>query len=880
MVHKNMDYSRRMAVIVFSDIKKSTEKMELDENLMVRLLREHERIFRSISLQHGGRIVKNRGDGFMIEFSAATQAVKCCINIQKAFRKYNQGKPADDAIQVRMGIHIGEVVQENADLLGIAVNIAARLEPLAEPGGICISRHVYDSIKSSMKLNVIDLGVKELKGINEPRRCFSIVDFPDDSVEENEHNISNNAYNVKQDIKLPAFEKAAQHPSDQKIAVLPFKIISSNPDDQYLGEGFAGALVFELSSQTKLTVQPLESILSIEKNAQNPQYMHSIFGANFIVMGNIQKFGSMLRLQVNMVNAASGKNLYSEAFKTIEEHLFDNVLSKIIKSIIFNVILLTSDEMQASFSITKPLNPVAGTLYLKGSYLDRQVLTWYDKKGAISLLEKAVDADPNYPLARVALARAYMTIHGRWQNDPSWNEKALQEAQTAYELNPELYETNEVLGRIYLQNGQLDKAEKLLNLAIVIQPGSCIARATLSALFYKCGKINEARAVLEQAIELSDDYNDRFYHADLLNRIAMIDSKQGGFAKAIGLYNEALAITRQTGNRYLEAGVLQNIGTTYQNVGRREEAVKHYRRCVEILREIGDKRYVAGTLGNIGQSLATLGELKPALVHFSEALEISRSIGDRFIEANILTQQGYVLNSIGRNQEAIEAYQAALKNHRESGYRLKESATLNNLAALYCDLGQHDEALQMYAQTRDIAAETRNFPLLASVHLNIGEIYELKDDSEGALEQYKIAEKVFDRIEAGQYLPYLYLFRGRVYFSTGNHERALSDFKKAFECQNIQSSIRLRVELYNTLCRIKKGESLNWLPVLNSIVDELEKLGSYPEWIEGLRVIGGWMIDHELKEKGRNYLNKALDLARESGMAWEVDMLEKTLARC
>ena len=874
-----MDKDRHLAAIVFSDIHKFTEMMGRNENLMMRLLHEHNRIFEDYTNKYHGRIVKSTGDGFLIEFSSATNALKCCLNIQKALGKLNAGKGEEAVIGVRIGIHLGEVIVHGQDIFGAGVNIASRLELLADPGGICISNAIYNSVRSSLSLQVENLGPISLKHVTDPVEVFKVVAIQDDDSLGVETPVEKETEVQKRPAIVRASEIAGldREKYNNQVVVLPFKVLSTKPEDAHLGEGFAEALIFGIAREKQLIVHPLESIIALREQAADYHRVADILGATFIVTGVIQRAGPTLQIQVRLIRVKDDKVLHSDSISASEDEIF-LVQTKVVKDILYNIVQRISDEVHASLATSIPKSKLAGEFYLKGSYQNRSAITWLEKKQAIAMLEKAVNADKSFAPAHAKLAKAYSEVYGRWQKDNTWIEKAKRETAAALKIDPELFLADEAMANICMLLGDLDEAESYLFQAISLRPESTATRKLLSEVYARQGKLDAAQTMLEEAMLISKECGDRLVHADILNRLGLVTALQGFYLKALEFYDEAMNLAKRDNHRHLEAGIRMNMGVTYRSMGKAKLAINSFEQSIAMLRELGDKMHLAGALGNIGWSIESFGELNRALSLYEEGLLLAREIGDHSTEAQLLTNMGQTLGNLGRNSEAIEAFTKAISLRRESGEKLKEARALIDLAAVYCDLGDHKNSLATYEEAYNMVTDTGDYPMLAAVLLNIGEIYEFGGDPSKALNYYNEAEKVFAKFDASQYQPYLHLYRGRIYIEMQEHEKAEMELMNIIGKGEVKPTVLHRAEIYLAVCREISEEDEDQLQNITSAVEALENIGSYPELIEAYRAIGGWLIEHNQRDQALKYLAKGKKLAIESGMASEAKLIEELMA--
>jgi len=221
---------RRLAAVMFTDIVGYSSLTQKNERLALELLEEHRKIVRPIITRHNGREIKTMGDAFLIEFGSALEATQCAIDIQKTLPDHNQQSTVERRVHLRIGIHLGDVLQRQSDVLGDAVNIASRIEPLAQPDGICISQQVYDQVRNKIDCSIEDLGPLQLKNIDYPISVYRILPSRENS-----------------EISQVSLDR-------KRIAVLPFLNISPDPKDEYFADGLTEELIARLSTISGLKV--------------------------------------------------------------------------------------------------------------------------------------------------------------------------------------------------------------------------------------------------------------------------------------------------------------------------------------------------------------------------------------------------------------------------------------------------------------------------------------------------------------------------------------------------------------------------------------------------------------------------------------------------
>lgn len=871
---------RRLAAIVFSDIYDFTGKIGRNEDLMMDLLTEHNRLFETCVGLHNGRIIKSTGDGFMVEFPSATMAVKCCLAIQKLLAESKFAQERGETLQVRFGINIGEIIERGDDIFGAVVNIASRLEGKAEPGGICLSRDAANSIRSAMQIDFVPLGPLQLKHVADPVEAFAIA-----------------SQWIRENVALPELGQAelgrakteitAQN-TDEKtdddsgpiaLAVMPFRVVGAKPEERYIGEGIVDALGFALSREKQIHVHPTESLIALGDNSNNPAKIASILGVGYLVRGVIHLTGTRIRAQISLIRAKSQNTILTEEFEGKTDDIFQ-LQKAITQSVLFSIMQQVSDETHASLSAAAPSNPTAGKFFLDGVVALRKSITWNEHKQAVSLLQRAVMLDPNFVLARTVLAGAYANVHGQWQNDKSWLDKALSEAEKAQKLDPTLPEVELAQGEIQLLRGNVEEAEDHLLKAIGMRPQALGPKLSLSELYYRQGRLAEANALLDEAQSGYNSRRDIYGQARIalhLGRLAVI---QGMLLKSLEFYDKARRLSETIGNEQMTAKIRLNLGVVYRSMGKLRVAHENDIQAIAIFERLGDKKSLAGGLTNLAIVLDAMGETSNAIEKYSRSAQISEEIGDNLTLAAALTGLGNIYSATGRTTEAIENLSRAVELRQEQGDRMKEAIALIDLAGAYCDAGRREESLTTYQQVYDLVVDTGNKPMLANVLLNMGEIHEFDGEYKAAIESYDQAERVFAILDENQYKPYLHLFRGRTFLMLGDIDRALSDLVGILDETEVKPSVAFRAQIYHSFCAAGKESSGEWERQVRLPLEKLVGLGSYPEIVEAHRAVGWFHITRAEFDQAREILQPGLEFARLGKMEWESERIRELLQKC
>jgi adenylate cyclase len=371
---------RRLTTILAADVVGYSRLMEQDEaGTMVQLRsRRHDVLMPSVT-RHGGRVFKLMGDGAFIEFGSVVNAVECAVDIQKAMQAKNADRPSDRPILLRIGINVGDVIVEGSDLYGDGVNLAARLEALAEPGGICISGDVYRHVRSKLNLDFQDLGEQKVKNIAEPIHAYRVgTDASGPGAAE-----------------LSGTRHSTQAPSRKpSIAVLPFTNMSGDAEQEYFADGMVEDIITALSRFNQLFVIARNSSFTYKGRAVDIRQVAKELGVRFVLEGSVRKSGGRVRITGQLIDAATGAHLWADKFDGGLEDVFD-LQDKITASVV-GAIEPTLRKVEIERARHRPVeNLDAYDLYLRALphlYAFRPD----DNLVALKLLGKAIDLNPTY----------------------------------------------------------------------------------------------------------------------------------------------------------------------------------------------------------------------------------------------------------------------------------------------------------------------------------------------------------------------------------------------------------------------------------------------------------------------------------------------------
>jgi TolB-like protein len=375
---------RKLAAILAADVVGYSRLMAQNEADTFDRLRAHRRdLFEPEIAKHHGRIFKLMGDGLLAEFGSVVDAVECAAALQRELAKRNEGLGTDRRIDVRLGVHVGDVIVEGEDRHGDAVNVAARLEQLAEPGGICVSQTVLDQVKQKVALGFELRGNEHLKNIAEPVRV----------------------YRVRLDRGGEAQRPALALPDKPSIAVLPFQNMSGDPEQEYFADGVVEEIITALSRMRWLFVIARNSSFTYKGRAVDVKQVGRELGVRYVLEGSVRKAGNKVRITGQLVDAATGVHLWADRFDGALEDIFE--LQEQITAKVVGAITPRVEQAEIERAKRKPTeNLDAYDYYLRG-LANVYLWTREGSEEALSAFKRAIELDPNFASAYGMAARCY-----------------------------------------------------------------------------------------------------------------------------------------------------------------------------------------------------------------------------------------------------------------------------------------------------------------------------------------------------------------------------------------------------------------------------------------------------------------------------------------
>jgi adenylate cyclase len=451
---------RRLAAILAADVVGFSKLVGEDEAGTLAALRDiRKRIVNPVLAAHGGRIFKLMGDGMLAEFPSAVEALRAAIDIQDGLRKRNEARSSGQPIEVRIGVHQGDVVVEGTDLLGDGVNIAARLEALATPGGICISARVHEDATGKIALQAQDMGEQSLKNIARPVRAYQVALG------------ASRASSTKGGESRPALPL----PDKPSIAVLPFQNMSGDPEQEYFADGMVEEIITALSRFRQLFVIARNSSFTYKGKAADVKQVGRELGVRYVLEGSVRKASARVRITGQLIDASTGAHLWADRFDGGLEDIFE--LQDRVTASVVDAIAPKLEQVEIERAQRKPTDSLdAYDCFLRGiatlhQYVERQQV-------ALRLFYRATELDPNFASAYAMAAFCY-TIRKQfgWRTDPARESaEAVRLARRAMDLTKDDAQALALSGLVLAHSGRdLDSGVALIDRAVTQNPNLATA---------------------------------------------------------------------------------------------------------------------------------------------------------------------------------------------------------------------------------------------------------------------------------------------------------------------------------------------------------------------------------------------------------------------
>ncbi len=524
---------------MFTDMVGYSALAQSNEATALELLDRHNATLRPIFRKYAGREVKTVGDAFLVEFESALDAVRCAFEIQQSLHDANAGTEAARRIEVRIGIHVGDVVQTGGDVLGDAVNIASRIQPLAAPGGICLTQQVVDQVANKIPHPLARLPPTPLKNIRSPVTVYRVV---------------------------PPWESARSLPisvepvGERQLAVLPLANISPDPTDAYFADGLTEELISVLSQVRGLCVIARTSVMPYKTAPKSVAQVGAELGVDTVLEGSVRKAGNRLRITLQLVDVSTQRHIWASSYNREVDDVF---------AVQTDIAERTADALRLELDTVRggrrapTTNLAAYDLYLRGQAA--LSLPWGDPTSipideAVRYFERATQLDPTFAEAFAAWGNAYVLAAGDTIPMSLAIPKARELVDRALKLDPASSDGHAALANLTFQYDHAwPLAEAEFRRAIELNPSNLAAHRFFGMMLFALGRFDEAKALVRRAIQLDPA-------GRMGGLLAWIEFESGNFGEALR-FGEQVREQHPT-----EAAPHLILGTYYVALGRLAEA--------------------------------------------------------------------------------------------------------------------------------------------------------------------------------------------------------------------------------------------------------------------------------------------------------------------
>jgi TolB-like protein len=520
--------------------------MGLDEVGTARTLREHRKVTDALVAKHGGRLVKTTGDGVLLEFPSVVDAVECAVAVQSVMAQRNEGIPQDRRMLFRIGINLGDILIEGEDILGDGVNIAARLEGIAEPGGICISSSAYDHVRGKVEVEFADLGEQSLKNIARPIRAYAVI------------------HSGRGPVVYGNASASALSAPRLSIVVLPFENMTRDPEQDYFVDGVTESLTTDLSRIGGAFVIARNTAFTFKGKAVDVKKLGRELNVRYVLEGSVQRAGNRVRVNVQLIDAETGKHLWAERFDKTVTDLFD-MQDEIIASLanMLNAEFVVAEARRAESAT----NPTSIDFLFQGQNWFYKGYTPEYMSRAREFFERALAIDPGNVDALVGLGSVDMVVATNLMSDNTPARFAAAEANLvrALSLSPNNAVAHVSLAAVQICTKRAAQAVGECEQALVLNRNFAFAHAVMGLAKYFLGRGGETESHIKEAFRLSP--RDPFAY-QWMHFLGMAKAQLTLYKEAVIWFRRGLEVNRNHALTYFHlAASLARLGELEQARG-------------------------------------------------------------------------------------------------------------------------------------------------------------------------------------------------------------------------------------------------------------------------------------------------------------------------
>ena len=733
---------RKLAAIMFTDIAGYTALSAKDSTKASELLTTQRDTLKPIVEKHGGSWMKEIGDGLLLTFDSATSAVECSIAIQEAT------KDIED-LNLRIGIHEGEVIKQDGDVIGDDVNVASRIEPFSAVGGVAISHKIQQAISSNQEFETKYIGKPKLKGVAQKVEVYCITShgLPETDVskvsakleEESNFNIFAitggilTAIGIAFWIAVGVFDVSFGGKKEvPSIAILPLDN-KGDEEDEFYAYGISSELISDVTSAGLIRVASQKDIEKLDYTALNNEELSEKLFVRYIAQGTLWKIDSLFQLSMELYDTKTSKVLWSESWQKSW-----NKLSSIKGNLADNILKTLKVSTKQDIAKESTSNTEAYKYFLEAKYIYEKREDMKDTEIARGLLQKAIDLDDNLIKAKTSLGWTYYET-GDYDKAMDIYENSLKQAKVLGDKKG-IATSLGGIGIVYLYKGDSDKSLEYLTKSLKIleeledQSGIGQTFGYIGSIYAVKGDLDTALDYYERSLAIKEELGNKRGMGNSLNGIGNVHKNKGDYDKALDFYDKSIKIKEEIGNKDGISKSLHNIGGIHHKKGNYDKALDYHIQSLEIEEELGDKYSMGASLKHIGKIWVDKGDYDKSLGYFIRSLKLFEEIGHKVRMGMSNNYIGDICQIKGDYDKALDYYTRSLKIADELGDKYSIGHSLMGIGLVYADIGDHDKAEEHLEKSLAIQKEIgfKVIELVTTTHLYLA---------------YKNLEKTYDIVE-------------------------------------------------------------------------------------------------------------------------------------
>ncbi|NQT61703.1 MAG: tetratricopeptide repeat protein [Candidatus Marinimicrobia bacterium] len=717
---------RKLTAIMFTDIAGYTKAMSVDEKSALMMLHKQRSILKPLIKENRGTFVKEIGDGTLSYFNSSLDAATCAVKLQ-------QSTYDDSELNIRIGVHSGQVLFERRDVFGDVVNVAARLESIAPVGGVCVSKSVFDELLDKNGFDGVSLGLQQLKGVG---RLIDVFALKAEKL-------------IQPDLKEYEENKVKPHSDEEvpSVAVLPLEN-KGKEEDAFYAYGITTDLISDLSKAGKIRVTSMKDIDALDLETLSSTETALKLNVRYVLSGILWKHENMFRLTIEMVDTKDNTLIWADNWQDRWEEL-PLIKDKIAESLLR---LLNTGVIDGKKKDAIQTNTDAYEYYLKAKYKYAKRQNIEDTEIARGLFQKAIELDDTLLHAKLGLGISYHET-GDYDKAMSFYEKAAKRAKVLGDDQITGASLNNI-GLIYFDKGKNDEAMDYYSRSFKIRKklndkhGIGMSLYNIGLIYERKGDYDKSMDYHTRSLEICKELGDKQGIATSLNSIGIIYDRKGDYNKALDNFTHSHEICKELSDKRWIGGSLNSIGMIYERKGDYDKSLDNFIRSLEIKEELGDKRGITSSLMNIGSSYYDKGDYDKSLDYHNRSLVAFKELSDKRGIATSLYNIGIVYYEKRDYKKTIESLERSLT--LQKGLDLGQGELVFNVTLYlflsYKQIGKEFDPKEIYS----LIKETEN--LECGLNLRIFELIEDKSFLETAYKQ--VLGKANDLEDSEKFLNY------------------------------------------------------------------------------------------------------------------------------